>query len=63
MENSRRGKAPKAVKRTGLIILVLVIIWGGFTVVSHAVYHRSDMATAVESFFRITGTKSKFVDE
>lgn len=62
MENSKKKKLPKAAKAAGILLLVLIIIWGGFTTVSHAVYHRSDMATAVEIFFRISGMKSKFVD-
>ena len=57
-----RKKPPKAVKAVGSVLAVLLIIAAGFTVVSHAVYHRSDMATLVEIYFRILGTKKKFAD-
>ena len=40
-----RKKPPKAVKAVGSVLAVLLVLAAGFTVVSHAVYHRSDMAT------------------
>ena len=47
----------KVFKVIGIIIAVGIILFAGFTIVSHAVYHRSDMATAVEIYFRMTGEK------
>ena len=56
-------KSKKGVKCIAVILAVLIVLAAGFTVVSHAVYHRSDMATLVELFFRVSGTKDKFADE
>lgn len=57
-----RKKPPKAVKAVGSVLAVLLVLAAGFTVVSHAVYHRSDMATLAEIYFRVLGTKKKFAD-
>ena len=62
MTESVKKKPNKAVKIVGIVLAVLLVIAAGFTVVSHAVYHRSDMATAAELLFRIQGTKKKFSD-
>ena len=47
----------------GIIIAAGLILFVGFTIASHAVYHRSDMATVVEIYFRMSGTKDIFADE
>ncbi len=62
-KQSKARTTHKAARRLGIVLLVLAVIVGGFTVVSHAVYHRSNMATLVEIYFRVTGTKTKFEDE
>ena len=62
MTESMKKKPKKWVKIVGIVLAVLLVIAAGFTVVSHAVYHRSDMATLVEIYFRVLGTKKKFAD-
>lgn len=63
-ENERSSrKQKKGLKVVAIIIAVLIILAAIFTIVSHAVYHRSDMATIAEIFFRVSGTKDVFVDE
>ena len=52
----------KTFKVVCIIIAVLLLLTAGFTVISHTVYHRSDMATLVEIYFRVVGTKDKFAD-
>ena len=52
----------RALKGICIVLAVIIVLVGGFTIVSHAVYHRSDMATLVELFFRVSGTKAKFQD-
>jgi len=52
----------KAVKVLIIIAAAWAVLFSGFTVVSHAVYHRSDMATVIEIVIRLTGTKSMFSD-
>ena len=58
----KQEKPPKIYKVIGTILAVLLVFEAGLTVVSHAVYHRSDMATIVELYFRVIGTKDKFAD-
>jgi len=62
MANSKKKGSKKAVKVICIILAIFIVLFAGFTVVSHAVYHRSDMATVVELFFRVSGTKKKFSD-
>ena len=52
----------KALKVIGILLAVLIVFFGALTVVSHAVYHRSNMATLSELYLRISGTKAKFED-
>lgn len=59
-ENKRKQK--KGLKAAGIVLAVLLLLVAGFTVISHAVHHRSDMAEIVEIYFRISGTKKKFAD-
>ena len=42
------------------IISIILLLWLGLFTVSHSVYHRSTMATVVEVYFRVIGTKNKF---
>ncbi|MBR1423505.1 MAG: alpha/beta hydrolase [Ruminococcus sp.] len=63
MDKTKKKKSGKTLRVVCIILAVLVVLVGGFTIVSHAVYHRSDMATLVEIYFRISGTKNKFADE
>ena len=55
-------KSKKAIKVIGIILAVIIVFTAIFTIVSHAVWHRSDMATIVELYFRISGTKNKFAN-
>ena len=52
----------KAIRVTVVVLSVIAALILGFTIFSHAVYHRSDMATLVEIYFRVLGTKDKFSD-
>jgi len=52
----------KTYKVLGIVLTALVLLAAGLTIVSHAMYHRSDMATVVELYFRVIGTKEKFSD-
>ena len=58
----KKRKPKKGLKIAGIVLAVLLVLAAGFTVISHAVYHRSDMATLVEIYFRISGTRKKFSD-
>lgn len=58
-----KKKSKKGVRLIAVILVAIIVLIAGFTIVSHAVYHRSDMATLVEIFFRVSGTKDKFEDE
>ena len=55
-------KSEKTLKTLCSVLMVLLLLFGVFTVISHTVYHRSDMATAAELLFRLQGTKKKFSD-
>ena len=57
-----KRKPKKGLKVVGIVLAVLLLLAAGFTIVSHAVYHRSGMATLVEIYFHISGTKKKFSD-
>lgn len=59
----KQKKTTKPYIIIGIVLAALVLLAAGLTIVSHAVYHRSDMATIVELYFRVTGTKDKFADE
>ena len=62
MEQSKGKKSKKVLKVIGIVLAVLIVLFGALTVVSHAVYHRSNMATLSELYLRISGTKAKFED-
>ena len=63
MQSTKKKSSKKALKIIVIIVCVIAILFGGLTVVSHAVWHRSDMATLSEAVLRIAKTKSKFEDE
>ena len=42
------------------IISIILFLFLGLFTISHAVYHRSVMATIVEAYFKVIGTKDKF---
>ena len=56
----RKKTNKKAVKIISVILVAALVLTAGFTVLSHAVWHRSDMATLVEFYFRISGRKQKY---
>ena len=58
----RNKEKCKAVRVVGVILVAMIAILAVFTIVSHAVFHRSSMASAVEIYFRLSGTKRKFAD-
>ncbi|MBR1851785.1 MAG: alpha/beta hydrolase [Lachnospiraceae bacterium] len=62
MEQSRGKKSIKSLKVIGIILAFLIVLFGALSIVSHAVYHRSNMATLSELYIRISGTKAKFED-
>ena len=59
---AKQGNRSKTLRIVGIILAAIIAILVVFTIISHAVYHRSDMATAVEIYFRLSGTKHKFSD-
>lgn len=62
MEQTKDKKSKKALKVIGIILAVLIVLFAALTIVSHAVYHRSNMATLAEFYLRVSGTKAKFED-
>lgn len=58
--NKKTSKNPRKV--IGIILAVLIVLFAALTAVSHAVYHRSNMATLSELYLRISRTKTKFED-
>ena len=50
----------KAVKIISIILAAVIVLTAGFTVISHTVWHRSDMATLAELYLRISGSKDKY---
>ncbi len=61
MSSKEKKKKPgKAAKVICIILVVIAVLLGSFAIISHAVYHRSVMATAAELLFRIQGTKKTF---
>ncbi|MBQ8972377.1 MAG: alpha/beta hydrolase [Clostridia bacterium] len=59
---AKKGGKGKLRKAVGIALCAIIAFLAIFTVVSHAVFRRSDMATAVEIYFRLSGTKHKFAD-
>ena len=62
MADEKKTSRPKAFRVIGIILAVALVLFAGFSIISHTVYHRSNMATAAELLFRIQGTKDKFSD-
>ena len=62
MEQSKAKKSRKALKVIGIILAVLIVLFAALSIVSHAVYHRSNMVTLSEFYLRISETKAKFED-
>ena len=60
MEQTKDKKSEKALKVIGIILAVLIVLFAALTIVSHAVYHRSNMATLAEFYLKVSGTKAKF---
>lgn len=48
-------KKKKAVKIVSIILAAVIVLAAGFTALSHAAWHRSDMATLAEIYLRISG--------
>ena len=62
MKKTKAKKSYKALKVIGIFLAVLTVLFAALTIVSHAVYHRSNMATLAELYLRVSGTKTKFED-
>lgn len=52
----------KALTVAGAAIAVPLAAWAGFSAVSHGVYHRSNMSTASELYFRLIGWRKKLAE-
>lgn len=52
----------KALIVAGAAVAVPLVAWAGFSAISHAVYHRSNMSTASEISYRITDGRKKLAD-
>ena len=62
MATEKKKTSKKALRVIGIVLAVILVLFIGFSIVSHAVYHRSNMATAAELLFRIQGSKKTFSD-
>ena len=56
------GKHKALTTAAGFAIATPLVAWAGFTAVSHAGYHRSNMSTASEIYFRATSGRKKLAD-
>lgn len=56
------GKHKALTAAAGFAIAAPLAAWVGFSAVSHAGYHRSNMSTASEVYFRATGSRKKLAD-
>jgi acetyl esterase/lipase len=52
----------KALTAAGAAVAAPLVAWAGFSVVSHALYHRSNFSTASELYFRLTAGRKKLSD-
>ena len=52
----------KALSVVGGTIATPIVGWIGISAVSHGVYHRSNMSTFSEAYFRLTGGRKKLAD-
>lgn len=55
-----KAKSRRPLRIIAAVMAALLILLAGFIAVSHLVWHRSAMATAVEIYFRLSRTKTKF---
>ncbi len=56
-------KAPKAAKIAGALVGTPALLAAGYTLVSHAVFHRSNLGTANEIYLRATGGGKKLLKD
>mgnify|MGYP002626674939 CR=1 FL=1 len=52
----------RALAVAGGAVAVPLACWGGFTIVSHAVFHRSNFSTASEILFRLKSNRKRLAD-
>ncbi|MBR3226306.1 MAG: alpha/beta hydrolase [Atopobiaceae bacterium] len=52
----------KALTGAGATIAVPLAAWLGFSAVSHGLWHRSNMSTASEIYFRLTSNRNRLLD-
>ncbi len=52
----------KALSIVGGTIAAPIVAWGGFSAVSHGLFHRSNMSTFSEAYFRLSGSRKKLAD-
>lgn len=52
----------KAFTIAGAAVAAPLAAWAGFSAISHGVYHRSNMSTASEIYFRLTSNRRKLLD-
>ena len=62
MAAAGKNKSKKALRVIGILLAVILVLFVGLTVVSHTVYHRSNMATLTELYLRVTGSRRIFSD-
>lgn len=63
MARIRLASANKALIAAGAIAASVPIVGiAGFSAVSHGIYHRSNMSTASEIYFRLTGNRKRLAD-
>lgn len=56
-------KAPRAAKAIGALLGVPAVMTAGYTLLSHALYHRSNLSTANELYLRATGGSKKLLKD
>lgn len=52
----------KALTIIGGAVAAPIVVWAGISAVSHGLYHRSNMSTFSEAYFRINGGRKKLAD-
>ncbi len=52
----------KAIAVAGVAVAAPLVAWAGFSAVSHGLWHRSNMSTASEIYFRLTSNRQKLAD-
>ena len=52
----------KALSAVGVTIATPLAAWAGFSAVSHGLFHRSNLSTFSEAYFRLTGNRKKLAD-